>query len=84
VDREVAFTHPGFDVARAERDPDVVHPTRTLRALADDGVIGSLAPLAVSVMGGVLIGGRILERGLPTTVAAMLDMEVDLALLVPA
>ncbi len=84
VDAEVVFTHPGFDVQRAMQDPEVVHPVRTLQSLVDDGVIGSLAPRAVSVMGGVLIGRRILERGLPAALEAMLDMEVDLALLVPA
>lgn len=85
VDAEqVELSHPGYDTARAMRDPEVVHPARTLLRLAEQGVIGSPAPQAVSVMGGVLIARRILERGLPATLAAMLDMEVDLALLVPA
>jgi hypothetical protein len=84
VDAEVVFTHAGFDTERSMRDTEVVHPVRTLRRLVDDGVVGSLAPTAVSVMGGVLIGRRIVERGLPTALEAMLDMEVDLALLVPA
>jgi hypothetical protein len=84
IDRDVVFTHPGFDTERAMRDPDVVHPARTLLHLAEQGVIGSVAPQAVSVMGGVLIAQRILDRGLPATVAAMIEMEVDLALLVPA
>jgi hypothetical protein len=83
VDAEVTFTHPGYDVDRAARDPEVVHPVRTLRKLADDGVIGELAPTAVSVMGGVLIGQRLIDRGVPTAVAAMRDLHVDLALLVP-
>ena len=80
----VELTHPGYDVTRAMRDPEVVHPARTLLALAARGVIGSVAPRAISVMGGVLIARRLLERGLPAAIEAMLDMEVDLALLVPA
>jgi hypothetical protein len=84
LDAEVTFTHPGFDVERAARDPDVVHPTATLQRLAGAGVIGEVAPTAVSVMGGVLIGRRLLERGVPAAVAAMLDQRVDLAMLVPA
>jgi hypothetical protein len=56
---------------------------RTLQKLAADGVIGELAPTAVSVMGGVLIGQRLIDRGVPTAVAAMRDLHVDLALLVP-
>jgi len=81
---QITFTHFGFDVARAERDPEVVHPAQTLLELAGEGVIGSVAPTSVSVMGGVLIGQRLLDRGVGPTVAAMLDQSVDLALLVPA
>jgi hypothetical protein len=80
----LAFTHPGYDVSRAEKDPEVVHPAHTLLRLAADGVVGSVAETAVSVMGGVLIGTRLLERGVPPTVEVMLDQQVDLALLVPA
>lgn len=84
VDAEITFTHPGFDVERALRDPEVVHPVRTLQRLAGRGVIGELAPTTVSVMGGTLMGRRIIERGVPTAVDAMRDQQVDLALLVPA
>ena len=84
VDADVVFTHPGFDVERALRDTEVVHPARTLLSLASDGVIGSVAPTSVSVMGGVLLGQRIVDRGLPAALSAMLDQQVDLALLVPA
>ena len=84
VDADINLTHAGYDTARAMLDPEVVHPARTLLRLAAQGVIGEVAPRAVSVMGGVLIARRIVERGLPATVEAMLDMQVDLALLVPA
>ncbi len=84
VDAEITFTHPGFDVERSLRDPETVHPVRTLQRLAEQGVIGELAPTAVSVMGGVLIGQRIVDRGVPAAVQAMRDQQVDLALLVPA
>jgi hypothetical protein len=84
VDAEITFTHPGFDTERAAADHDVVHPVATLRRLAEQQVIGELAPTAVSVMGGVLIAQRLLDRGVPATVAAMRDQQVDLALLVPA
>ena len=84
VDADINLTHAGYDTARAMRDPEVVHPARTLLRLAEQGVIGAVAPRAVSVMGGVLIARRIIERGLPATVEAMLEMQVDLALLVPA
>jgi D-proline reductase (dithiol) PrdB len=84
VDAGITFTHPGFDTERAAADPEVVHPVATLQRLAAQGFIGDVAPVAVSVMGGVLIGQRLLDRGVPATVAAMRDQHVDLALLVPA
>jgi hypothetical protein len=84
VDADVVLTHPGYDTERAMRDPEVVHPAHTMQRLAEQGVIGTVAPQTVSVMGGVLIARRLVDRGLPATVAAMLDMQVDLALLVPA
>ena len=84
VGAEIMLSHSGYDTERAMRDPEVVHPAHTLLGLAEQGVIGSVAPTAVSVMGGVLIAKRILERGMPAAVEAMLDMQVDLALLVPA
>ena len=83
IDAGVTFTHPGFDVERALRDPDTVHPTGALQRLAQRGVIGEVAPTAVSVMGGVLIAQRLIDRGVPATVAAMIEQQVDLALLVP-
>jgi hypothetical protein len=84
LDAEITFTHPGFDTERAAADPEVVHPVRTLQHIAAQGFIGEVAPVAVSVMGGVLIGQRLLDRGVPATVASMRDQQVDLALLVPA
>lgn len=84
LDAEITLTHPGYDTQRAMRDPEVVHPVHTLQRLAAQGVIGEAAPQSVSVMGGVLIARRILERAMPAAVEAMLAMAVDLALLVPA
>jgi D-proline reductase (dithiol) PrdB len=84
VDAPFTLTHTGYDVARALRDPEVVHPVGTLRTLQAQGVIGSVAPTTVSVMGGVLIASRLLEHGVPSAVESMLQQQVDLALLVPA
>ena len=81
---DIVLTHSGYDTERAMRDPEVVHPAQTLLRLAAQGVIGAVAPTGVSVMGGVLIARRLLERGVPVAVATMLEMHADLALLVPA
>jgi hypothetical protein len=81
---DITFTHSGYDTAPATADHDVVHPTATLRRLADHQVIGEVAPTTVSVMGGVLIGQRIVDRAVPATVEVMREQRVDLVLLVPA
>ncbi len=80
----VRLTHDGYDTDRASADPDVVFPVRTLRRLERAGFIGALAPTAVSTMGYVPRGERVLERSVPPAVRRLRSEEVDLALLVPA
>lgn len=78
------LTHVGYDTARAMTDPDVVYPIRWLSALAEAGYIGSLAPTAISTMGFVPDGRRLLTRAVPVVLERMLDEQAHLALLVPA
>lgn len=82
--REILLSHGGYDTDRASRDPEVVLPVRSLQRLADDRFIGSLAPTAISTMGYVPRGERILERVVPPAIERLRSEEVDLALLVPA
>ncbi|MDP9441531.1 MAG: hypothetical protein M3P34_04985 [Actinomycetota bacterium] len=65
-------------------DPDVVYPIRRLSALAEAGYIGSLVPTAISTMGFVPDGRRLLTRAVPVVLERMLDEQAHLALLVPA
>lgn len=81
---EILLSHEGYDIERAAKDPEVVFPVQTLRALADAGFMGSLATTAVSTMGYVPRGHRVLERVVPPTIDRLRSEEVDLALLVPA
>jgi hypothetical protein len=81
---EVTFTHVGFDTERTRTDPDVVWPVASLQRLVGDGVIGSLAPHAVSMMGAVFEGRHVVERAVAPTVEWLRQDAVDLALLVPA
>ncbi|MDQ6785139.1 MAG: glycine/sarcosine/betaine reductase selenoprotein B family protein [Actinomycetota bacterium] len=80
----LALDHVGYDTQRASADPEVVFPAQTLLAMADDGLVASVAPLAVSTMGFVPKGADIFERTLPVARDSLRDQEVDLALLVPA
>ncbi len=84
ADAPCELTHVGYDTARAMADPDVVYPVRRLRALADAGFIGSLAPTVISTMGFVPDGRRLLTRAVPVAVERMVDEQAHLALLVPA
>jgi hypothetical protein len=80
----VALSHGGYDTERSSKDPEVVFPVRTLERLAEAGFIGPLAPTAVSTMGYIPRGERVLERVVPAAVETLRSEAVDLALLVPA
>src|SRR6266404_6430333 len=67
IDAQIAFDHIGYDTRRASEDPEVVWPVRTLRRLAEHGVIGGVSGQAVSMMGAVLDGHVVLDR-VPTAV----------------
>jgi hypothetical protein len=84
VDAAVAFHHIGYDTKRASADSEVAWPVRTLRRLADLGVIGSVSERAVSMMGAVLDGRVVLDRHVPAAVGQFRRDGVDLVLLVPA
>lgn len=84
IDAEIQLTHVGYDTVRAAKDPDVVYPVRRLQALANEGFIGSVAPTAISTMGFVPDGRRLLKRAVPLAVERIADEEAHLALLVPA
>lgn len=81
---EIELTHEGYDTVRAGQDPEVVFPARTLLSLAAERKIGSLAPLAVSLMGYIPEGRRVYERTLPAAHELLASQDVDLALLIPA
>ncbi len=81
---KIDFTHPGFDTARAALDPEVVFPLETVRRLVEAGFVGELAPTAISTMGFIPRGARVLGHLVPEVVRRVRDEEVHLALLVPA
>ena len=80
---ELRVTHFAYDLAAARRDPNAVFPLGTLRALAGRGVIGGLAPSALTFMGGIYSQRRLADELIPALVERIVDLEVDAALLVP-
>ncbi len=76
-------SHFAYDQTAARRDPNVVFPIGTLRALVAEGTLGSLTPFALSFMGGIYSQRRLHEELLPRLLERVREMQADLALLVP-
>ena len=76
-------THFAYDLTDARSDPNVVFPVDTLRQLAADGVIGSLAERAYAFMGGIYSSRRVRERLAPELADRVARDGVDVVLLVP-
>ena len=81
--RDLRATHFAYDLTDARRDPNVVFPIDTLRGLAAEGVIGTLASRALAFMGGIYSVRRVREELVGPIVRELLDQQVDVALFVP-
>lgn len=76
--RSESFDHSGI-----RQDPNLAFPLDRLRELARQGRIGSVAPRHLSFMGSVTAPGRLVRETAPLAVSALVEDQVDLALLVP-
>lgn len=81
---ELRFDHPHYDTTLAVEDPDCVLPLRLLRRLEGEGVIGEVAPTAVSMMGYAPLTKPVVEETGPAIGELMQGEAVDAALLCPA
>lgn len=77
------FAHSHYDTARAAHDPNVVLPLEPLRALARDGVIGSVSPVHVGMMGFNPDPRRVRDESAPVVADLFVDASVDVVLLSP-
>lgn len=75
--------HGGYDIRGAARDPNVIFPLDRLRELADDGLIGELAPAAYSFVGATA-QTRLTKETAPHWASMLRAEGVDAVLLVPA
>lgn len=73
----------GFDRTAIYRDINVTYPTDRLRELAEQGVIGSLAPNNYSFMGALRDCTVVAEQTGPEVAQRLKDEGVDLVLLTP-
>jgi D-proline reductase (dithiol) PrdB len=76
-------THFGYDLSGAWTDPNVVFPVDTLRRLAREGFVGSLASRFQSFMGGIYSTRRVTAELAPQLLRRLREEEVDAVLLVP-
>lgn len=66
-----------------KQDPEIVFPRTAIARLAENGIIGALAPFHFTFMGGLREHAKV-ENELASAIATELaQAEVDLALLVP-
>jgi D-proline reductase (dithiol) PrdB len=72
-----------FDHEPVEADPNVAFPLDRVRELAERGRIGEVNRRHLSFMGSLTAVGRFVGETAPAAVEALVEDEVDVALLVP-
>ncbi|MBW3634284.1 MAG: glycine/betaine/sarcosine/D-proline family reductase selenoprotein B [Chloroflexi bacterium] len=80
---KLMLSHGGYDTRRASADKNVVLPLDHLRAFAQEGRIGSLAPNVYSFMGYVADTDRLLREEAPVVAERLIADGADLVLLAP-
>jgi D-proline reductase (dithiol) PrdB len=80
---DLRIHHTHFDTTAAGEDINVVYPIDRLKELAAEGIIGRVAPRAVSFMGYFSNVFRIRDEVAPAVVEAVRHTGADAAVLVP-
>jgi D-proline reductase (dithiol) PrdB len=80
---ELAFEHPTPVRGFAVEDLNVAYPRDRLIELEAAGVVGELAPNAVSMLGSITRYTDLLEQTVPVLAQTFAEQQVDLVLLVP-
>lgn len=81
---QLALSHIGYDTKKIRQDINCVFPLERLRELAQEGMVGALAPRHFSFMGYIPITEPLLEETAPAVAAQLQEDAVDLVLLIPA
>lgn len=82
-EEDLTVTHIYYDTKHAKIDPSIVFPLKQLNALAQDGVIGSVADVNIGLNGGILDTKLVEIESIPKVVERLKEENVDVALLVP-
>lgn len=72
-----------YDHAGLRQDPNLAFPLDRLRELVQSGRIGSLNRRQLSYMGSITAPGRLIKKTAPRDLHALVEDDVDAALLVP-
>ncbi|MGH8069489.1 MAG: glycine/sarcosine/betaine reductase selenoprotein B family protein [Candidatus Entotheonellia bacterium] len=80
----LALSHIGYDTKKIHQDINCVFPLERLRELAQEGMVGALAPRHLSFMGYIPITEPLLQETAPAVAAQLQEDAVDLVLLIPA
>lgn len=80
---ELAFSHTHYDHTDADADPNCMFPLDRLRELAAAGVIGSVAPTHVGLMGFQPDPRPLLTETAPRIIADLRSAAVDAVVLSP-
>ena len=80
---DLRVTHFAYNTVDARRDPNCVLPLDALRNAAASGLIGSIAPEALSFVGGIYSSRRCRDVLAPRIVEHLVAQQCDAVLLVP-
>ena len=79
----IAHRSDAFDIRGIAADKNLALPLDRLKSLAEEGVIGSVAPRHFSFMGSIAAPGRLIAQTAPEVAQLLLEDEVDGVLLTP-
>jgi D-proline reductase (dithiol) PrdB len=82
--RELRISHDYYDHSDAEKDINCVFPIERMRELAAEGFVGGLSEVHFTFMGRIFRKTGLLGEMIPTLIARLKALGVDLAFLVPA
>jgi D-proline reductase (dithiol) PrdB len=79
----IAHRSDAFDISGIASDKNLALPLDRLKSLAEEGVIGSVAPRHFSFMGSIAAPGRLIASTAPEVARMLLDDAADAVLLTP-
>ena len=81
--RELAVDHTHYDTSDANADPNCVFPIDRLRELAQEGIIGAVAPMHYGFMGFIPDGRLLRDTTAPIVAERLRAQGTDVVVLTP-